>query len=645
MTLELELAVTRGREYLARAVFRPRATVSIGTNPRAAVSLPEDVLPDYLDLLRLDAGGGWLSFEASTRLELMTRSGARDARSLIEGGGARETADGWEVAIGDGVKGVVHFGDLRILLKLGAQKERTIWNSSIAEGAACGGCGAPLPWAVSGGGALTPCRGCGDLNRVEGGQAALEKGKTSVIPVMPQATAPKAPPATTARTVIMAATDARAASLPPAPPKPKAAPKPIAPQVGTPRGADLPTFDAIQARKGTDLPTFDGIQARKGADLPTFDAIQARKGRELPTFDGIQARKGADLPSFDGLQVPQVPEPPLTNGGPRSRGSTVGGESDLPQFDAIQMVKRKEVLTTQAAMKAMRREPKGGGAPNLAGKPPGYVMQDTGDIPSPNLSDDIRLPAQPIRLGTAPTPVMVPPDAQAEVRSLLQKAQEDETKDLTGPTHQRPITDPKVIEAARSSTASLSPLDEEPTHTDDPAPSAAVSPAVSADLFGEVPDPEGASDQWAGSGLTGVGDSLHGDFFETTPDPDPAGPTRDQYAAPAPDPAGPTRDQYAAPSPAPDPAGPTRDQEPLPSPQLIREPPAPPRPPVLPHRSDPPTARHVPHGEDDSYSGDDFLMGRDDGGIGEGGTGWALIAFGVVSGAVGAALILYVALQ
>ncbi len=642
MTLELELAVARGREYLARAVFRPRATVSIGTNPRAAVSLPEDVLPDYLDLLRLDAGGGWLSFEASTRLELMTAAGARDARSLIEGGGARETADGWEVAIGSGARGIVHFGDLRILLKLGAQKERTIWNSPIAEGAACGGCGAPLPWAVSGGGALTPCRGCGDLNRVEGDQAALEKGKTAVIPVMPQATAPRGPTATSARTVIMAATDARAASLPPAPPKPK--PTPIAPRVGSPRGADLPTFDAIQVQKGQDLPTFDGIQARKGADLPTFDAIQVQKGQDLPTFDGIQIQKGQDLPTFDGLQVPRVPEPPLTNGGPRSRGSTASdasGQSDLPQFDAIQMVKRKEVLTTQAAMKAMRRERKPG-APNLAGEAPGYVMQDTGDIPSPHLSDDIRLPAQPIRLGTAPTPVMVPPEAQAEVRSLLQKAQEDETKDLTGPTHQRPITDPKVIEAARSSTASLSPLDDEPTHTDEPAPSAAVSPSVSADLFGEDPDPEAASDQWGRSGLTGVGDSLHGDFFETTPDPDPAGPTRDQYAAP--DPGGPTRDQYPAPS-APDPAGPTRDQEPLPSPQLIREPPAPPPPPVLPHRTDPPTARHVPHGEDDSYSGDDFLMGRDDGGIGEGGTGWALIAFGVVSGAVGAALILYVALQ
>ena len=120
---ELELGVTRGRDWLARAVFRPPALISIGRNPMAVVSFTDAALPDYHELFRLHMDGGVLLFEPSMHVELRLKEGLQTTETIMTGGLAASTDAGWRLPLVVGSKGAVRYGDLALLFKLRTRRE------------------------------------------------------------------------------------------------------------------------------------------------------------------------------------------------------------------------------------------------------------------------------------------------------------------------------------------------------------------------------------------------------------------------------------------------------------------------------------------------------------------------------------------
>ncbi len=117
MQIELELGVTRGAEWVARAVFRPPALVSIGTNSMAVLALNEPGFPRYHELFRLHLDGGLLLFDPDMIVELKLKEGPQTTDTIIEGGLAVSSDSGWRLPIAAGSKGAVRFGDLAICFR------------------------------------------------------------------------------------------------------------------------------------------------------------------------------------------------------------------------------------------------------------------------------------------------------------------------------------------------------------------------------------------------------------------------------------------------------------------------------------------------------------------------------------------------
>lgn len=385
--LEIELAVARGREYLVRAVFRAPCVVTIGTSPRSSITLPDASLPEYHELIHLGPSS-WLSFESDSQVEMQVGGVIRTAAQLIEQGLAEEGTEGWRLPLEPGSKGLVRFGALRVLVKARACSDATIWSVSQAGGPLCGGCGGALTWALTTGGALSPCQRCGDLNRVEGSVHDIEAGQTSEVPQIPAeghaASAGRA--ADDLEDTVSDADVAVPSGDEPAVPGPTTA-APVGP---------------AQPRKGADLPTWDAIAGMKGAQLPTFDAIEARKAAELPpTSDALRVPKLAGKPSAPERE-PRAPVHPA----PAPPVAAPGKGADLPTFDAIQVVKGGAALSTSAAISVM----KGRG---------GDTTDSEEGIPAPQLPQQIG-PPQTQRPGptpsagpavpsdSAPTPPIVP---------------------------------------------------------------------------------------------------------------------------------------------------------------------------------------------------------------------------------------------
>ena len=352
-TLELELAVARGREYLVRVVFRPPAVVSIGTNPRASITLPDAALPDFHELLHLGPTS-WLAFDSDMRVEMQAGGAIADTAALIDKRHAREAREGWRLGLHVGSKGLVRFGELRLLLKVRAARDATIWSVSPDGGPSCGGCGTGLRWTLPAAGAMSPCPKCGDLNRLEGSIADLELGRTSMVPAFggrrPGAVQPAAadPPFVPDEDDTVSDADVPVVT------------DELPPPAHRPRGAELPTYDGIAGMKAGDLPTFDAIQVGKAGELPpTSNALKS--ARRMAEEAAAKEAKPAGL-------------------GPRRRGAGVGpGKgADLPTFDAIQVFKEGADLSTRAAISVMKDEepePEPAGQDDDTEPPPPRPMQ------------------------------------------------------------------------------------------------------------------------------------------------------------------------------------------------------------------------------------------------------------------------------
>ena len=315
----------------------------------AVVTLKGADLPGYHELFRLHMDGGVLLFEPAMAVELRLREGLQTTETIMRDGLAARSDAGWRLPLVVGSKGAVRFGELALLFKLRARREAPLKAVRQADPTPCGTCGTPMPWAITGFGALCPCANCGTLNEVQIDSGAPEDRRTQMAKAIRK------------------------------------------------KSTDLPTFDAISLKKGTDLPSFDGIAMKKGTDLPTFDAISVKKGADLPTFDSISVGKHADLPTFDAIGVLEegsleaenlrlsqeeqsapTRRMPLSEqlSGPQDISKPPPDRfrgADLPTFDAISVLKPSDSKLTETA--PMRRK-----VPVASGAPPELV---TTDVPPP----------------------------------------------------------------------------------------------------------------------------------------------------------------------------------------------------------------------------------------------------------------------
>lgn len=297
--LELEVAVVRGQEWAYRGVFLPPAMVSVGSSPSSALALPETDLPEYHELIRIYSDGGVLFFKPGMAVELRMKEGTKSNDELLKEGLAIVAGAGWKVPLGLGSKGAFRIADVSVLFKVRKRGSQQIRAVTVGEPTLCGGCRKPLQFEVVGFGCLTPCTACGTLSEVQ-----------------------------------------PAASLEPLPPRPL-----FQPMVKD--SAELPTFDAISIQKPKGVQPIERVARERLSDLPTFDAISVSVTAAGP---GERRAKGEEL-SMPTRRLTQLTAE--TGSKPLKGASAVGG-ADLPTFDAISVLKKGALLSTESAMSFLR---------------------------------------------------------------------------------------------------------------------------------------------------------------------------------------------------------------------------------------------------------------------------------------------------
>jgi len=352
--LELELAVTRARTYLIRAVFPAGARVTVGRDADCVLRFDDEILPPIHELFRLGGAGAGLRFARDMRVELARAGRILTTADLEEKGLAETDGDELVVPLSRGVKGLVRFGELGLLFKVQDARNMPVRVTS-ADDDRCAACSTELRHVLVGGGALTPCPSCGVLNEVGGvfdGDGPLTEDVEDTVSDL------GSPARSSIEDVVQPFDDLSTGS------------SPGVVKVDV-EGADLPTFDAIEAKKALDLPTFDAIEVAKATDLPTFDALPAKEPLFAAGKLGAEPSKGADLPTFDAISVV-----------------------------------REQGFSTQAAISVLKGgeegDPGGPAAAQLG--PPVRIDMDSGSAPVPSADLDNKATAPAIHAVKVPEP-------------------------------------------------------------------------------------------------------------------------------------------------------------------------------------------------------------------------------------------------
>jgi hypothetical protein len=166
--LEVEVAVARGKEFLARVVFRPPHGFSIGSSNEATITIPDSPLRGLTEILTFDDGRPTLLFTDDSRLEVDADGARLSVAELLGSGMAEAGAEQHTLPLAEGVRAVFLFGSLKLLIKVRAALDVSVWNLPLGDVGTCGGCGSKILWLpTTTSGALIPCSECGDLNRFE----------------------------------------------------------------------------------------------------------------------------------------------------------------------------------------------------------------------------------------------------------------------------------------------------------------------------------------------------------------------------------------------------------------------------------------------------------------------------------------------
>jgi hypothetical protein len=372
-SLELELAVTRSRTYLLRAVFPAGTSVTVGRERDAVVRFDDAILPRCHELFRLGGAGAGLRFRPEMRVEIAQSGKILTTEELRSSGLAKEEGGSLCLPLASGVKGLVRFGELGLLFKVQAARKTPV-HATPAGANSCAACGGDLKHVLEGGGALTPCAACGALNEVGG----ISDDGPPTEHVDDTVSDLGSPVRASLEGVVQPFDDLRTESDPS-----------VSHQRS--KGADLPTFDAIQAHKPLSAATGMADEPRKGADLPTFDAISVVRGKGFSTQAAISVLKGGDEPDDpapaqlgpvidiakigdDDAPVPSA-ELDMASTAPAVRAvkpkprmlKAIPGGSDMPD-DPVDVIKQQAGLNTEGALEIMRG---GGGA-----KPPSHRTEE-----------------------------------------------------------------------------------------------------------------------------------------------------------------------------------------------------------------------------------------------------------------------------
>jgi hypothetical protein len=177
--------------------------------------------------------------------------------------------------LAEGVRAVLVFGALKVLLKVRVALDVSVWNLDTGDVGTCGGCASTVLWpSATKPGALIPCLECGDLNRL-----SAESG--------PDAAAFDDDEEATELESRGGSSSSSAEQLPGGSASPAAAPAPI------PLSEDE---DEAPTDPGRDLPVIEG---------PTTLPTPSRDEPPLPML----GRSSTPTPTVDGPGFGASPEP------------------------------------------------------------------------------------------------------------------------------------------------------------------------------------------------------------------------------------------------------------------------------------------------------------------------------------------------
>ncbi|HCP46303.1 MAG TPA: hypothetical protein DIU15_09690 [Deltaproteobacteria bacterium] len=167
--LELEVAITRAQDLLARGVLRAGSVLTVGNGRSATVTLGGASLPELWSLVRVEQDRASLAFTEAMEVGWAEGDGLKTSQELIDSGVALETSDaagtaGWQASLAAGGKVIVRFGGLSVLIKARTSGEVPEVAPSMDTPGLCGGCAAALPPPLEVDGSLRPCDACGAVN-------------------------------------------------------------------------------------------------------------------------------------------------------------------------------------------------------------------------------------------------------------------------------------------------------------------------------------------------------------------------------------------------------------------------------------------------------------------------------------------------
>jgi hypothetical protein len=251
------------------------------------------------EVLAFADGRPMLLFSEDSRLEVDADGERLSVRDLLARGMAEHSDGNHVLPLAEGVRAVLLFGALKVLLKVRVALDVSIWNLDIGNVGTCGGCANTVLWpSATKPGALIPCPECGDLNRLK-----AESG--------PDAAAFDDDEEATELESFKGSSSSSAEQLPEVSASPAAAPAPL------PLSEDE---DEAPTDPGRDLPVIDG---------PTTLPAPSRDEPSSPILE----RSLTPTPTVDGPGFGASPEPAPAADVPelRAAAGATGGEFVAPR--------------------------------------------------------------------------------------------------------------------------------------------------------------------------------------------------------------------------------------------------------------------------------------------------------------------------
>jgi hypothetical protein len=187
--IEVELALARDQDCVARAVFYAPSLVSLGNSADAVLPFDDSALSASHDVLEISEEGAFLVVAEGMDLQLVRGDERATLDSLRADGLALKQDGGWRVELPVGANAVLSAGEANLMLKCrpAPASEDQVLAAGEPPALACGKCGSDLQFVVDCPGALSPCPRCNARNRTQPPGAAQAEQQAAAPDPEPEA--------------------------------------------------------------------------------------------------------------------------------------------------------------------------------------------------------------------------------------------------------------------------------------------------------------------------------------------------------------------------------------------------------------------------------------------------------------------------